>query len=149
MFADPKGRRLREWLPAPHGIPVPIRARVLALLVVAAAGIAATLASVATDGGSSAPRRVDTRVRESGATGVAAAYGYPPRCISVTISTIDPSFARADFDHRSPCGRYAGYSTAIFRRVDQEWQPVLEAVSYPCPVGRIPPAVQRELGVCP
>jgi hypothetical protein len=65
------------------------------------------------------------------------------------MSTVDPAFARADFDHGSPCGRYSGYSTAIFHRVDQKWQPVLEAVGYPCPVARIPPAVQRELGVCP
>jgi hypothetical protein len=149
VFADSDGRRLRERLPARHGIRVPMRARGLALVVVVIAAITATIAIVAAGGGSSAPRRADTRVREPGATGVAAAYGYPHRCVSVTISTIDPAFARADFDHGSPCGRYTGYSTAIFHRVDHEWEPALEAVSYPCPVARIPHAVQRELGVCP
>lgn len=114
-----------------------------AVVVVAAVGaILATMSSSSPVGPSHSP------AHEGGATGVAAAYGYPTRCLSVTISAIDPAFARADFNHTSPCGRYAGYPTAIFHLVDRAWRPVLEAVSYPCPATGIPPVVQKELGVC-
>jgi hypothetical protein len=93
-----------------------------------------------------APR--DARARATGPAGVAAAYGYPLECLSVAIAVHDPRFARADFDHAVPCGRYAGEVTAIFRRVDGAWMPVLEATSYPCPVRSLPEPVQVELGVC-
>lgn len=90
----------------------------------------------------------DARARAPGPIGVAAAYGYPLRCLSVAIALHDPRFARADFDHAVPCGRYAGDPTAIFRRVDGAWTPVLDATSYPCPVRSLPVQVQVELGVC-
>jgi hypothetical protein len=93
-----------------------------------------------------APR--NARTRAPGPAGVAAAYGYPLRCLSVAIALHDPRFARADFDHIVPCGSYTGYETAIFRRVDGAWVPVLEAISYPCPVRSLPEPVQVELGVC-
>lgn len=80
---------------------------------------------------------------------MAAAYGYPARCVRVTIASSDHAFARADFNHGSPCGRFAGDPTAIFHVVDGAWRPVLEAVTYPCPAVGIPSAVQRELEVCP
>lgn len=116
---------------------------VAALAVVGAVGaiVAMTL------GGPARPSH--SRRRQGGATGVAAAYGYPTRCLSVTISSIDPAFARADFNHASPCGRYAGYPTAIFHVIHGGWRPVLEAVSYPCPATGIPRAVQAQLAVCP
>lgn len=84
-----------------------------------------------------------------GPAGVAAAYGYPLRCLSITISTIDPAFARADYNHASPCGRYDGYVTAIFQRVDGAWRPVLHTLDYTCPVSSVPATVQRQLAICP
>jgi hypothetical protein len=39
--------------------------------------------------------------------------------------------------------------TAIFYRTDGAWLPVLDATSYSCPVGTLPIAVQKGLGVCP
>lgn len=84
-----------------------------------------------------------------GPAGVAAAYGYPPRCLSITISTVDPAFARADYNHESPCGQYDGYVTAIFHRLDGRWRPVLDALGYACPVPSVPAAVQRDLAICP
>jgi hypothetical protein len=150
VFPHREGRGLQERLEARDGVRVLMGGHGLRLVVVVVVvAIAAMIAIVAYGGGSSVPRRASNRAREPGATGVAAAYGYPSRCVSVTISAIDRVFARADFDHASQCGRYTGYSTAIFHRVNQGWEPVLEAVSYPCPVARIPPAVQKELGVCP
>ena len=80
--------------------------------------------------------------------GVAAAYGYPQRCLSITIFPEYPEYARADFDHSQPCGRYSGYSTAIFLRVDHTWRLVLNATGYTCPVRRVPARVQAALGVC-
>ena len=60
-----------------------------AVVVVAAVGaILATMSSSSPVGPSHSP------AHEGGATGVAAAYGYPTRCLSVTISAIDPAFAR-------------------------------------------------------
>lgn len=147
MFPDPDGVGLRERLLARHGTRSLVRAYGISVVVVVA--IAALTAIIALDGGGHAPQRGNPRARESGVTGVAAAYGYPSSCLSVTFSTLDRAFARADFDHASQCGRYTGYSTAIFQRRNQEWRPVLEALGYRCPVARIPPGVQRELGVCP
>jgi hypothetical protein len=117
---------------------------------VLAATIAAVVLAVGPRDGDhprASPR--DAPARAPGPAGVAAAYGYPLRCLSVAIALHDPRFARADFDHAVPCGRYTGFVTAIFRRADGEWVPVLKATSYPCPVRSLPVRVQAELGVCP
>jgi hypothetical protein len=111
--------------------------------------IATVLLAIGSFGGDrshAVPR--NARARAPGPVGVAAAYGYPLRCLSVAIALHDPRFARADFDHAVPCGRYAGDVTAIFRRLDGAWVPVLEATSYPCPVRSLPEQTQVELGVC-
>jgi hypothetical protein len=116
------------------------RGTAIALLLVAAIGTAAALAS-----GSeltAAPRHQPRPLT------VAAAYGHPSRCLVVTISSTDPAYARADFDRGEPCGRYGGYVTAIFRHVGAAWRPVLVGVSYSCPVAALPAPVQEELDVC-
>lgn len=86
--------------------------------------------------------------RRPGAPGVAAAYGYPLACLSITIDEADPTYARADFNHASPCGRYDGYVTAIFHWVDDAWRPVLDATGYSCPTPSLSTAVQTALDVC-
>jgi hypothetical protein len=141
----------RRWRPTSTRICVPIPGKLYGLVVAAVVlGVLGAIFATAPFGGhAAASRELNSRAHEPGPAGVAAAYGYPTRCLSVTISSIDPAFARADFNHASPCGRYAGYPTAIFHRVGREWRPLLEAVSYPCPAQRIPPAIQTELGVCP
>ncbi len=83
-----------------------------------------------------------------GAPGVAAAYGYPQRCLSVTILGTDPNYARAEFDHALPCRRYAGYDTAIFHRVHGVWRVVASGARYRCPLPGVPLRVQAALGVC-
>lgn len=90
----------------------------------------------------------DPVTHERGAAGVAAAYGRPLGCLEITILPTAPSYARADFDHRTPCGRYTGDPTAIFHYVAGGWRAVLDAVDYACPVPSLPAAVQAELGVC-
>jgi hypothetical protein len=121
------------------------------ICVAAAALSAAGVIVVATSfgGGGVSSHRPAAGTDQGGPTGVAAAYGYPTRCLSVTIASTDHAFARADFNHVGPCGQYAGDPTAIFHVVRGGWRPVLEAVSYPCPATGIPPAVQKELSVCP
>ena len=79
---------------------------------------------------------------------MAAAYGYPPECLSVTILVTDRVYARADFNHLSACGRYTGYPTAIFHYVSGKWRPVLDAIGYRCPVDSLPTEVQTGLEVC-
>ncbi len=142
-------------LPNPDGRSV--RTRIAAIervarwpVVVVLALVVAILATAATLPGDRGGGRHVVRgwARESGPAGVAAAYGYPLRCLSITI-LIGQRYARADFNHMSPCGRFTGYSTAIFRRVMGAWRPVLRAVGYVCPVASLPVDVQTELGVCP
>jgi hypothetical protein len=93
-------------------------------------------------------RPVNAMARNRGETGVAAAYGYPLRCLSVSILAADPTYARADFNHGRACGRYTGYPTAIFHYRSGMWRPVLDAVAYACPADSLPTVVQTELGVC-
>ena len=87
-------------------------------------------------------------VREKSPDGVAAAYGYPLTCLSVTILATDRMYARADFNHLSRCGRYTWYPTAIFHYASGRRRTVLDAVNYVCPVASLPRPVQTELGVC-
>jgi hypothetical protein len=129
------------------------RAVLLGVFVAAAIGATAAVAIGARHGGgrprSAYLRAVSPRAHLPGAAGVAAAYGYPAHCLTITISAIDRTFARADFNHASLCGRFAGDPTAIFYRSGGAWRLVLDAVDYQCPVGTIPGVVQRALAVCP
>jgi hypothetical protein len=103
---------------------------------------------VALTGGGGGAVREASAARQPGPRGVAAAYGYPLRCLSVTIPLHDPRFARADFDRAFQCGQFTGDPTAIFERVHGWWRPLLDAVGYTCPVRSMPPRVQAELAVC-
>ena len=58
--------------------------------------------------------------------GIAAAYGYPPRCLSVTLSASNPAYAHAHIDQRGRCARYRGYINASFHRIDGAWRLVLD-----------------------
>src|SRR5262249_36537740 len=124
-------------------------ATVAAVLVLAAAAIGVAVLDALAGGRDRATHRDTASPELVGPAGLAAAYGYPLRCLSVTIAPTNPAYARADFDHRGPCGRYDGYATAIFSRIDGAWLPVLDATSYSCPVATLPTAVQKALGVCP
>ena len=62
------------------------------------------------------------------ATEIAAAYGYPLRCLQITIAAADPAYARAHLDRTSAggCGRDRGYLNASFHRVDGTWRLILD-----------------------
>lgn len=137
VLGDPDARASRKRL-------VRWPAIVALVLLVAILAMAGTL-----QGGPDGARHVVSALaRERGPAGVAAAYGYPLRCLSITILATDQAYARADFNHLRPCGRFTGYSTAIFHRVMGAWRPVLDAAGYVCPVASLPVDVQTELGVC-
>jgi hypothetical protein len=138
--------RLREPI---SSIPVVAGARIPTGLAVALAVVGAFIYVTLRSGSTNASRAArGALVRSRGPAGVAAAYGYPVRCLSITISTHDPAYARADFDHASPCGRYDGPVTALFDRVDGAWRQVFVNVNYSCPVVALPVVVQEQLDVC-
>ena len=85
----------------------------------------------------------------AGPAGVAAAYGDPLHCVSVTIAGPDRAYARVDLDRAAACGRFGWGDTAVFRRSDGAWRRVLDASSYTCPAAAVPRAVQVELSICP
>lgn len=129
-------------------IPAPGARLVIAIMVLGTA-IAALAAHTLLGGQRESARSADSQTRAAGPAGVAAAYGYPLSCLAVTIAPHDPRYARADYNRAVPCGRYGGYGTAIFHRVDGVWVRALDATSYACPVRSLPTVVQVELAVCP
>jgi hypothetical protein len=140
VLPDPEARSLREWTATIRKVARWPAAVALALLV---AILAAALTLPANhDGGRGA---IGVTARESGPAGVAAAYGYPLRCLSITILAVGQRYARADFNHGSGCGRFTGYSTAIFLRVMGAWRPVLKAVDERETALRVPGAQQMAI----
>ena len=143
VLEDPDARTFRERIVAIQKV---TRWPAIVALVLLAAILA--MAGTLPGGPDGARHVVSALTRERGPAGVAAAYGYPLRCLSITILATDQAYARADFNHLRPCGRFTGYSTAIFHRVLGAWRPVLDAAGYVCPVASLPVNVQTELGVC-
>ena len=92
--------------------------------------------------------RPDPAVSARGPAGVAAAYGYPLGCMSVTILAADRTYARADLSHAAGCGRTTGYAPAIFHYVAGRWRLVPDAIGYMCLAGAVPAAVDRGLDLC-
>jgi hypothetical protein len=114
---------------------------VLATTILAVAAVTLILVSRQHHSSSAPPVR--------GSQSVSSAYGYPARCLAVTVDPSDRAYARADFDRRRECGRWHGYTTAIFHRLDGRWREVLDTSNYSCPVSSLPKVVQEQLAVCP
>jgi hypothetical protein len=144
VISDPDARTLWDRLAT---IPVLGRRPIVAVFVVLLA-VTALVTAVSAGNRYGVRAEISPLVHDSGPAGVAAADGYPPRCLSITISAADPSYARADFNHATPCGRYTGYATAVFHRAGGAWRTLLKASEYECPVASIPVAVQADLDVC-
>jgi hypothetical protein len=126
---------------------IPTWFRKLATAAAAALVVAAIVVAIAAGHGGS--KQAIWGAREGGAAGIAAAYGYPQACLRVRISTSNPGFARADSAQQESCGYDIGFPIAVFHRISGEWHPVLYAARYRCPMASIPPAVQRQLSLCP
>ena len=56
---------------------------------------------------------------------VAAAYGYPHRCLSIVISAANPDYASARVNREGACASYRGYVNASFHRVHGVWRLIL------------------------
>jgi hypothetical protein len=87
-------------------------------------------------------------VTARGANGVAAAYGYPLGCMSVTIPATDRTYARADLSHTVGCGRNTGYAPAIFHYVAGRWRLVPDAIGYTCNPNAMPAVVEQAFELC-
>ena len=112
-------------------------------------GAAAILAAIAVAGlGGRSSRPAGDPVTARGADGVAAAYGYPLGCVSVTILATDRTYARANLSHVAGCGGITGYAPAIFHYVAGRWRLVPDAIGYMCFRGAVPPAVERGFALC-
>jgi hypothetical protein len=87
-------------------------------------------------------------VTARGADGVAAAYGYPLGCMSVTIPVADRTYARADLSHAAGCASNTGYAPAIFHYVAGRWRLVPDAIGYTCNPTAVPAVVERAFELC-
>jgi hypothetical protein len=102
-------------------------ARPLAGLAVGLALLAALTYGVAHRGVMHRPVRAAVARPDTAAlAGVAAAFGYPSRCLNVTISASAPTYAQAEIVRRPTCPLYRGYIDATFHRVDGRWRLVLD-----------------------
>ena len=135
VFRSPSELHLNGWL---------ARHRSTISLLVAAIVVGGVAFGISASPGG---RAVSAGVADPGPAGVAAAYGYPPACLRVRISAVDPEFARADFA-RGSCPLQIAFPTALFHRFGSEWHPMYYAIYFPCRLPLLPAAVQRELIAC-
>jgi hypothetical protein len=94
------------------------------------------------------PSLVNVVAGEQGPTGFAAAYGTSPRCLSVKILTIGGTHTQADVNRQTRCGDYIEDPTPIFQYISGTWRPVLDAVTYVCPVASLSARIRTHLDVC-
>jgi hypothetical protein len=120
-------------------------ARRRVVLAIGAIGALATIVAISVGGGSA--RHADP-VTARGPAGVAAAYGYPPGCMSVKIPAADRTYARADLTHAAGCGGITGYAPAFFHYVAGRWRLVPNAIGYMCNPDVAPAAVVQGLDLC-
>jgi hypothetical protein len=116
-------------------------------VALAVGAIAVLAAIVALSLGGSRARHADPVTARSPA-GVAAAYGYPLGCMSVTIPAADRTYARAVLSHATGCAGSTGYAPAIFHYVAGRWRLVPDAIGYMCNRESVPAAVDRAFELC-
>jgi hypothetical protein len=97
----------------------------LATVMALAALVALMQTGGGTGGGTGAVTRPDALPLRAG-TAVAAAFGYPERCLRISVSAGDPDFASVHVDRTGACGNYRGYVNASFHRVGGAWRLVFD-----------------------
>jgi hypothetical protein len=117
----------------------------LAIGTIVAIGGLAAIVAVSLGGGSA--RHADPGTAR-GPAGVAAAYGYPLGCMSVTIPAADRTYARVDLSHAAGCGGITGYAPAIFHYIAGRWRLVPDAIGYMCNREAVPAAVDQAFELC-
>src|SRR5438105_8374692 len=102
----------------------------VALAIALASGVLGTIVATAVHNGarsrSTGAHHAQPQPAEKAAIAAALGYPYPPRCLTVAISTSNPEYARAAVDRTKGCGRYHGYLNASLDRVDGTWRLVLD-----------------------
>jgi hypothetical protein len=132
-----RGRRLKELCARLVSAPRSLSAVVaLAAATLAAAALLHSSRTNAVTRTATAKQRAATRT-------VAAAFGYPQRCLSIAISAADPDYASAHIDRRGGCANYRGYVNASFHRVDGVWRLVLDEGQLFVPNRLLTPARER------
>ena len=104
----------------------------LAAATLAAAGLLHSSGTNAVTGAAAAKQRAAERA-------VAAAFGYPQRCLRIAISTADPGYATAHVKRRGPCAGYPDSANASFHHVDGVWRLVLAGRPLGVPNGLLTP----------
>ncbi len=101
---------------------------VLATVAVLGASLAAVLVGGSSRTGAPAAAAAARVATPAAAAEIAAAYGYPLRCLRITIAAADPAYARAHLNRTSAggCARYRGYLNASFHRVGGTWRLILD-----------------------
>lgn len=90
-------------------------------------GLAALATDVLHTGRRRAAREASAAYRQAaGPAAIAAAFGYPQRCLAITISATNPDYANAHLEREHGCGNYHGYVNASLHRVDGVWRLVLD-----------------------
>jgi hypothetical protein len=87
--------------------------------------LAVLVAVLLTGGGTGAATPPDALPQPAGAA-VAAAFGYPERCLRIAVSAADPDFAIVHVERDRACGNYRGYVNASFHRVDGTWRLIFD-----------------------
>lgn len=78
---------------------------------------------------------------------IAQAMHVPPQCALIWVSTVDPTWARAEDSAQGHCLRYAANGIAILHRNRAHWYPAFEGSDIPCPIPGVPPKVVTDLHV--
>jgi len=93
-------------------------------VALAVAALGAIIATGVQSGRTSRAGAGRAQVRDAERAAIAAAFGYPypRRCLTITISTSNPDYARADVGRAKGCRRYYGYVNASFHRVAGAWR---------------------------
>ena len=133
VVPTPPARRLGETR-ATLARPALAWCAALALATVAALAALVGLMSAET----SAVTPPDALPQRAG-TAVAAAFGYPERCLRISVSVADPDFASVHVDRTGACGNYRGYVNASFHRVDGAWRLIFDEGQLFVPNGLLAP----------
>lgn len=137
-----RARRLREMRAGLAKAPMSLCV-VLALGAVLLGGAGAVgLRSRRADSASA----VVSAARGPSAAAVAAAFGYPRRCLNIVISAFDRDYATADVDRTGECAKYRGYINASFHRVHGDWRLILDEGQLFVPNRLLRPAPARGAG---
>jgi len=116
--------------------PALVQCAALALATVMA--VAASVALALTGGGTGAVTRPNAVPQRADAA-LAAAFGYPERCLRIAVSAANPDFASVHVQRTGACGNYRGYVNASFHRVDGAWRLIFDEGQLFVPNGLLAP----------